>query len=92
MDSVHLFIFRFCCASAVDNRTRLEFHGTQQIWDGDFIRRTIRGNSALYILTEVCYGDEKNSHKNKVHCRRSIEIINARTKCFIIRSKYMELR
>ncbi|PFX29315.1 Tetratricopeptide repeat protein 28 [Stylophora pistillata] len=41
---------RFCCASAVDNRTRLEFNGEKRIWDGQDIRKNIKGNSALYIL------------------------------------------
>ncbi|KAJ7331223.1 hypothetical protein OS493_020005 [Desmophyllum pertusum] len=43
---------RLSCASAVDNRTRLEFHGEPRLWDGAFIRRHIRGNSALYLVTE----------------------------------------
>ncbi|XP_022784494.1 uncharacterized protein LOC111325054 isoform X1 [Stylophora pistillata] len=43
----------FYCASAVDGRTRLDFHGERRVWDGRFINRTIRGNSALYILTEM---------------------------------------
>ncbi|XP_066030633.1 uncharacterized protein [Pocillopora verrucosa] len=42
----------FWCASAVDNHQRLEFHGSPRIWNGMFIKRTIKGNSALYILTQ----------------------------------------
>ena len=44
--------FRFYCAAAVDNRTRLGFCGERRIWDGQFIKRKIKGNSALYIFTE----------------------------------------
>ena len=44
--------FRFYCAAAVDNRTRLDFHGEPRIWDGHFIKRKIKGNSALYIFTD----------------------------------------
>ncbi|KAJ7383812.1 hypothetical protein OS493_025684 [Desmophyllum pertusum] len=43
---------KFYCAAAVDNRSRLEFHGEPRIWDGHYIKRKIKGNSALYILTE----------------------------------------
>ncbi|XP_022809211.1 uncharacterized protein LOC111346171, partial [Stylophora pistillata] len=42
----------FYCASVVDNRTRLEFHGERRIWDGHFIKKTIKGNSALYVFIE----------------------------------------
>ncbi|XP_068751052.1 uncharacterized protein [Montipora capricornis] len=41
---------RFSCATAVDNRTKLDFHGRPCIWDGNFIRKTVKGNSALYIF------------------------------------------
>lgn len=51
---VHLLIIRFYCASAVEKGTRLEFHGERQVWDGHFMRKTLHGNSALYIFTEVC--------------------------------------
>ena len=51
---IHLFIISFYCASAVDNRTRLEFHGERRVWDGQFMKKTLQGNSALYIFTEVC--------------------------------------
>lgn len=44
---------RFCCASAADNRTKLNFHGEQRVWDGHFIKRNITGNSALYILIQL---------------------------------------
>jgi len=47
-----IYYYRFCCAAASDNRTRLEFHGERGIWDGRSIRRKIKGNSALYILIE----------------------------------------
>jgi len=47
-----IYYYRFCCAAASDNRTRLEFHGERRIWDGRSIRRKIKGNSALYILIE----------------------------------------
>ncbi|KAJ7383816.1 hypothetical protein OS493_025688 [Desmophyllum pertusum] len=43
---------RFYCAAAVDNRSRLEFHGEPCIWNGHNIKRRIKGNSALYILAE----------------------------------------
>ncbi|XP_078354207.1 uncharacterized protein LOC144638813 isoform X1 [Oculina patagonica] len=43
---------RFSCAAAVDNRSRLDFHGEPRIWDGPTVKRKIKGNSALYILTE----------------------------------------
>ena len=51
--AINLLNYRFCCAAASDNRTRLEFHGERRIWDGRSIRRKIKGNSALYILIEV---------------------------------------
>ena len=42
------------CASATDNRTRLEFHNSPQtVWNGTEINRRIKGNSALYVLWEV---------------------------------------
>ena len=41
---------RFYCAAAVDNRTRLDFHGKPCIWDGPTIKRNIKGNSVLYVL------------------------------------------
>lgn len=44
---------RFFCASAVDNRTRLEFHGEKSVWDGEFMKKTLQGNSAFYIFTEM---------------------------------------
>lgn len=46
------FHYRFYCAAAVDNRSRLDFHGERRIWDGHSIKRKIKGNSALYILIE----------------------------------------
>ena len=47
-----LKLYRFYCASAVDNRTRLDFHGERRIWDGRQIKQKIKGNSALYIYTD----------------------------------------
>ena len=47
-----LKLYRFYCASAVDNRTRLDFHGERRIWDGRLIKQKIKGNSALYIYTD----------------------------------------
>ena len=47
-----LKLYRFYCASAVDNRTRLNFHGERRIWDGGLIKQKIKGNSALYIYTD----------------------------------------
>lgn len=47
---------RFYCASAADNRTRLDFHGEPRIWNGRFMKQTIKGNSALYVFVdEVLY-------------------------------------
>ncbi|XP_027060618.1 uncharacterized protein LOC113687112, partial [Pocillopora damicornis] len=43
---------KFYCASVVDFRTRLEFHGERRIWDGRFIKKVIKGNSALYVFVE----------------------------------------
>ncbi|XP_068727274.1 uncharacterized protein [Montipora capricornis] len=43
---------RLYCAAAVNNRTELDFHGIPRIWDGSFIKRKIKGNSALYIFAE----------------------------------------
>ena len=43
---------RFFCASVVDFRTRLEFHGERRVWDGRFIKKVIKGNSALYVFVE----------------------------------------
>ena len=43
---------RFYCASAVDNRTRLDFHEERRLWDGRLIKKNIKGNSALYIFAE----------------------------------------
>ena len=51
---VPLFIIRFFFASGVENRTRLEFHGEPRVWDGQFMKKTLQGNSALYIFTKVC--------------------------------------
>lgn len=47
-----LLKFRLYCAAAVDNRTRLDFHGQPRIWDGKFLKSKIKGNSAVYILTD----------------------------------------
>ena len=44
--------YRFYCASAEDDRTRLDFHGERRIWDGRLIKQKIKGNSALYIFTD----------------------------------------
>ena len=52
-----LKIFRLGCASAADNRTRLDFHGDKQIWNGALINRHTRGNSALYVYAEVSKHD-----------------------------------
>ena len=43
---------RFYCASAVENRRRLDFHGERRIWDGRLIKQKIKGNSVLYIFAE----------------------------------------
>lgn len=43
---------RFCCAAAVDNRTRLDFNGDRRIWSGSLIKRLLKGNSALYIFVD----------------------------------------
>ncbi|XP_068727276.1 uncharacterized protein [Montipora capricornis] len=43
---------RFYCAAAVNNRTKLDFYGIPRIWDGSFIKKKIKGNSALYIFAE----------------------------------------
>ncbi|PFX12847.1 hypothetical protein AWC38_SpisGene23127, partial [Stylophora pistillata] len=43
----------FFCASAVDKGTPLEFHGEKSVWDGEFMKKTLKGNSALYIFTEM---------------------------------------
>ena len=44
--------YSFYCASAVDNRTRLDFHGERRIWDGRLIKRKIMGNSGVYSYTD----------------------------------------
>ena len=46
---------RFYCASAVENRTRLDFHGERRIWNGRIIKQKIKGNSALYIFAEKVF-------------------------------------
>ncbi|KAJ7383829.1 hypothetical protein OS493_025701 [Desmophyllum pertusum] len=51
---------RFYCAAAVDNRSRLEFHGEPRIWDGHSIKRKIKGNSALYIFAEEEQQQQRN--------------------------------
>ena len=43
---------RFYCAAAVDGRTRLDFNGDRRIWNGRFIKRLLKGNSALYIFVD----------------------------------------
>ena len=48
---------RFYCAGAIDNRTRLDFHGDRRIWDGRLIKQKIKGNSALYIYTDEVLSD-----------------------------------
>ena len=46
---------RFYCASAVDNRTRLDFHGEPRIWNGHLIKQIIKGNSTLYIYVDEVF-------------------------------------
>ena len=53
---MYLFLkCRFYCASAVYNRTRLDFHGERRIWDGRFIMQKIKGNSCLYIYIDEVF-------------------------------------
>ena len=46
------FQSRIYCASSVEKRTKLNFHGKRRIWDGHFIMQTIKGHRALYIFTD----------------------------------------
>ena len=62
--------FRFYCAAAVDNRTRLDFHGERRIWDGHFIKKKIKGNSALYIFAEEVKNIAHNSIFLEKCCHR----------------------
>ena len=39
----------------MEGGTRLDFHGERRIWDGRFINRTLKGNSALYIYTDEVF-------------------------------------
>jgi len=37
----------------VDNdRSKFEFHGSPNLWDGKTIKKRIKGNSALYVLED----------------------------------------
>ena len=43
---------RFYCASFGQGSTAFIFHGNPRVWDGKMLRKTVRGNSVLYILLE----------------------------------------
>ena len=43
---------RFYCVSFGQGSTAFIFHGNPRVWDGKMLRKTVRGNSVLYILLE----------------------------------------
>ncbi|XP_068728212.1 uncharacterized protein [Montipora capricornis] len=87
----------FYCAAAVDNRTRLDFHGRPRIWDGLSIRRKIKGNSALYIFTDESslkrsYDEitREENEKSEQCMRKEMDLSNA-SRLFACSSKCLEL-
>ncbi|XP_027037162.1 golgin subfamily A member 6-like protein 7 isoform X2 [Pocillopora damicornis] len=42
----------YCASRKLKEVDKLFFHGVPRVWDGKFIKRTIQGNSTLYILME----------------------------------------
>ena len=53
---------RFSCAAVSQDSVTFQFHGDPRIWDGRTIKRTIRGNSVLYIVMD----------EDQVHIRNTV--------------------
>ena len=45
-------MYRFSCASVCKDSIAFKFHGNPRIWDGKTIRKSVKGNSVLYILLD----------------------------------------
>ena len=67
---------RFYCASFGQGSTAFIFHGNPRVWDGKMLRKTVRGNSVLYILLE----DDQVYSCHITQCGR----INDEKKCIYI--------
>ncbi|XP_022800861.1 uncharacterized protein LOC111338619 isoform X1 [Stylophora pistillata] len=86
---------RFYCASVVDQRTRLEFHGERRIWDGRYIKRTIKGNSALYVFIEEDNEKGDSEHESLIEqagMKRSFDQITTSRELTESDSGYESLR
>lgn len=50
--------FRFSCAAVVRidrDRSKFEHYGNPRVWDSNFIRTKIKGNSTLYLLEVIAF-------------------------------------
>lgn len=43
---------RISCAAVSQDSITFQFHGTPCVWDGETIKKKIKGNSVLYIVME----------------------------------------
>ncbi|XP_020606625.1 uncharacterized protein LOC110045362 [Orbicella faveolata] len=50
--SVVVLEYRFSCAAAIGNDTKLDFHGEHRVWDGGTLKRILVSNKALYVVME----------------------------------------
>lgn len=50
--SVVVLEYRFSCAAAIGNDTKLDFHGEHHVWDGSTLKRILVSNKALYVVME----------------------------------------
>lgn len=46
------YMDRFSCASFSQRSSTFTFHGAPRVWNGAMIRKTVRGDSVLYIILE----------------------------------------
>jgi len=47
-----LLEYRFSCAAAVGNDTKLDFHGEHRVWKGGTLKKKLVSNKALYVVME----------------------------------------
>ena len=58
VNSTFYSFFRFSCAAVVRidrDRSKFEHYGNPRVWDSNFIRTKIKGNSTLYLLEVIAF-------------------------------------
>ena len=71
-------MYRFSCAAVCQESMSFQFLGSPRIWDGQTIRRNIKGNSVLYIVMDG----------NRVQAILSCISVNSSFHCIVINMMY----